>query len=80
MQLNLIELEVPVKSYLHFKISAMPARVAVAVPRNAGVACFYIFNTTLLKFSLDIPEDIFRVGRQLLYFFRAVRFIKIYFS
>ena len=52
----------------------------VAVPRNAGVACFLIFNATLLKFSLDIPEDIFRDSRELLYLFRAVGFMKIHSS
>ena len=52
MQISLIEFEVPVKSYSYFKISAMPA------------LRFHARPALRVFFSLDIPEDIFRDGRE----------------
>ena len=71
MQLSLIELGVPVGCQKLFAFQDFgDAGVALAVPRiprmprNAGVACFKMLHAALLKLFLDIPENIFRDGRE----------------
>ena len=54
MQLSLIELEVPVKSYLHFKISAKQAKPGVDI--LTGESTWYdFFSPPAVGLGEDLP-------------------------